>query len=333
MILLLAPVVVSATGLGLYATLLLGGLVVVAVTFLAVFHLPLPWVEPGGGALAPVYLAGLWISLVASLCFMAIYSWRVAEERRKLQAALAATELLLSHEQHVNQLDGLAAATAHELGTPLATIALVAKELMNGMPADAPMREDIALLQSQSQRCREILKKLTSFSGSFHAHLHAVAVSHLVEDLVAPHRDTGVDLVVRCEGDKAGEPHGQREPAIVHGVGNIIENAVDFARTRVDVGVRWTADNVAIIVEDDGPGFDPGIIDRIGEPYLTTRRRDGTGEDPEDDEDGVGLGFFVAKTLLERTGARLYLSNRKAPETGARVEVRWPRDAWTARAG
>ncbi|SON58287.1 Sensor histidine kinase RegB [Hartmannibacter diazotrophicus] len=327
-ILLLAPVVVSATALGLRSTLLLGGLVTLLITGLAFGHLPLPWGDPTGIPVEPGYLAGLWVALVAALSFMAAYSWRVAEEARQLQAALSATELLLSREQHANQLDGLAAATAHELGTPLATIALVAKELLRQVPEDAPMREDLALLQSQSQRCREILRRLTSLSGEFHAHLHQVPISHLIEDIVAPHRDAGVDVAVTLDGDKADEPSSPRNPAVVHGIANIVENAVDFARTRVDVRVSWNEERVSIAIVDDGPGFSADIIDRIGEPYVTTRKR---GSEEELEEEEIGLGFFVAKTLLERTGARLQIRNRAAPQTGAFVEIRWPRSAYVDR--
>jgi Signal transduction histidine kinase len=332
-VLLIAPVVVSSTALGVRNTVLLSALVILAATLLAVVHLPLPWREPGGVALSPVYLAGVWIALVSALAFMVTYSWRVAEEARQLQAALAATELVLSREQHMNQLDGLAAAAAHELGTPLATIALVAKELYNGLDKASPMREDLTLLRDQAQRCREILRKLTSLSGEFHGHLHAVPVSHLVEDLVAPHRDSGIDITVHVEGERDDEPTSERDPGIVHGLANILENAADFARTRVDVTVRWTGERVAVVVEDDGPGFSREVLERIGEPYTTTRRRDGAAAGRAEaaaDDTGAGLGFFVAKTLLERSGARLHIVNRKAPQTGAMVEVRWPRESYGA---
>ncbi|MBH0237761.1 ActS/PrrB/RegB family redox-sensitive histidine kinase [Methylobrevis albus] len=326
-VLILAPVIVSSTALALKRTLMLGGLVVALASLLAFVHQPLPWLPAGGFTPPGIYTAGVWVALISAVTFMGAYSWRIAEEARQLQAALTATELVLSREQHNHQMDGLAAAAAHELGTPLATIALVSKEVLRGLPTDSPLREDMLLLREQAERCRDLLRKLTSLSGEFHDHLHQVPLSHLVEDVVAPHRDTGVDVDVTPQGKPEDEPTGPRNPAIVHGLANVIENAVDFARTRVDVEVAWDEDRVSVTVRDDGPGLAPGDLDRIGEPYFTTRVR-ATSEEIE--AQGLGLGFFMAKTLLERTGAKVRISNRPADSTGAVIEIRWPRKAFSS---
>lgn len=325
-ILLIAPVMVSATALAVRYTIGLGVLVAALVTLLAAWHLPLPW-HAGETLLLPFrYILGVWAALVSALGFMSAFAFRVAEEARQLQAALTATELILSREQHLHQLDGLAAAAAHELGTPLATISLVAKELEREIPADAAWRDDILLLKSQAERCRDILGKLTSLSTEFGGLLDRLPITHLIEDVIAPHREFGVALIVHLDGEHEREPIGTRNPAIVYGLGNLVENAMDFARSRVDIGASWNEDEVVVTIRDDGPGFSPDIIDRIGDPYVTTRSRhaprpgDGTGG-------GLGLGFFIAKTLLERTGARLEITNRPAPDTGAQITVRWPRAA------
>ncbi|WP_181700608.1 ActS/PrrB/RegB family redox-sensitive histidine kinase [Chthonobacter albigriseus] len=323
-ILLIAPVMVSATALKVRWTVALGVLVVAIASALAFWFEPLPWSpEEGDFRLPSPYLAGIWTALVCALGFMAAYSFRVAEEARQLHAALTATELVLSREQHLHQLDGLAAAAAHELGTPLATIALVAKELEREIPPDAAWRDDISLLRSQSERCREILKKLTSLSTEFGDHLARQPITHLLEDVIAPHREFGIALIVHLDGALDREPVGTRNPAILYGLGNIVENAVDFARSRVDIGAAWTDDEVVVTIRDDGPGFAPDVIDKLGEPYVTTR-----GKLPADAREGggLGLGFFIAKTLLERTGARVEITNRAVPETGAVITVRWPRE-------
>jgi two-component system sensor histidine kinase RegB len=324
-ILLIAPVMVSATALAVRWTVLLGLLVTATATLLAVWHLPLPWRDGDVMDLPVEYVLGLWTALVSALGFMGAYSFRVAEEARQLQAALTATELILSREQHLHALDGLAAAAAHELGTPLATISLVAKELQREVPADAPWREDIALLRSQSERCRDILGKLTSLSTEMGGHLDRLPITHLLEDVIAPHREFGVALIVHLDGEIEREPVGSRNPAILYGLGNIVENAIDYARTRVDVGASWTEDEVVVTIRDDGPGFSPEIMDRLGDPYVTTRAR--SAAQPRDGGGGLGLGFFIAKTLLERTGARVEITNRVSPETGAVITVRWPRAA------
>lgn len=329
-ILLIAPVLVSATALTVRTTVALGTLVVVLASLLAVWHRPLPWTADPGFFLPDPYVAGLWISLVCALGFMAAYSFRVADEARQLHAALTATELVLTREQHLHQLDGLAAAAAHELGTPLATIALVAKELDREVPPDAPWRDDLALLRSQSERCREILKKLTSLATDFGDHLARQPITHLIEDVIAPHREFGVALIVHLDGEREQEPVGTRNPAILYGLGNIVENAIDFARSRVDIGAAWNDEEVVVTIRDDGPGFSPEVIDRLGEPYVTTRGR--AAAEPREGG-GLGLGFFIAKTLLERTGARVAITNRALPDSGAVITVRWPREVMDAHTG
>jgi two-component system sensor histidine kinase RegB len=232
--------------------------------------------------------------------------------------------MVLAREQHLYALDGLAAAAAHELGTPLATIALVAKELEREFPSGSPHAEDVALLRSQSQRCRDILARLTSLSGQTDTHLGRLPLSHLIEEVVEAYRAFSAEIVVSPASGTGPEPVGRRNPAIVQGLVNLVENAVDFAETRVTVGAKWNDSEVSVTIADDGPGFAAGIIARMGEPYLTTRMPAGEGA-ADHEAGGLGLGFFIAKTLLERTGARLELKNSEPPEKGAVVRVIWPR--------
>lgn len=321
-LLLLVPVIVSATALGSRPTILLGFLVIALASLLAVRHQPLPWYPGESLPLPLVYVSGVWVALVSACIFIGVYTYRVAKEARRLATALNATELVLAREQHLSALDGLAAAAAHELGTPLATIALVAKELERELPADSAYAEDVALLKSQSERCRDILAKLTSLSGQPDHMLARLPLSHLLEEVVAPYRVFGVTIAIASPQGAGPEPVGLRNPAIVYGLANLAENAVDFARSQVDITSEWTDTEVAVTIADDGPGFAPGIIDRIGEPYVTSR---GPSASDDDETGGLGLGFFIAKTLLERTGARLHFANRSTPETGAVVRVVWPR--------
>lgn len=326
-VLLLVPVIVSATALAEQPTIFLSLLVIALASLLAVFHMPLPW-YPGEALLLPlVYVAGVWVALVSACVFTGVYTYRVAKEARRLATALNATELVLAREQHLSALDGLAAAAAHELGTPLATIALVAKELERELPPDSNHADDIALLRSQSERCRDILATLTSMSGQPDQVLARLPLSHLIEEVAEPYRVFGAAIVIAEPRGDGTEPIGHRNPAIVYGLANLVENAVDFARSRVDIASQWTDHDVAVTITDDGPGFAPGIIDRIGEPYVTTR---GSSAGVDDEAGGLGLGFFIAKTLLERTGARLNFTNRITPATGAVVRIVWPRSLMDA---
>jgi two-component system sensor histidine kinase RegB len=328
-ILLLVPLIVSATTLPPRPTVILGLIVVASATLLALRHWPLPLLATGEQQPLPfLYSGGVWVALVSACAFTGVYAFRVAEEARQLAKALNATEMVLAREQHLYALDGLAAAAAHELGTPLATIALVAKELERDMPPGTPHGDDVALLRSQSQRCRDILARLTSLSTQGDQHLSRLPLSHLIEEVIEAYRSFGTDIVVLPPQGKGPEPVGRRSPAIVQGLVNLVENAVDFATRRVTVGTEWTDDEVEITIADDGPGFSAAIIDRLGEPYLTTRRdaQAAAGHESGGHEaGGLGLGLFIAKTLLERSGAVMDFANREPPEKGAVIRVAWPR--------
>lgn len=325
-ILFLAPVLISATALTPERTLALGLLAVGLSTVLALTHRPLPWF-PGETLTLPfLYVTGIWAAILLGIVFTGIYAWRVAEEARQLAEALAATERVLAREQHLSQLDGLAAAAAHELGTPLATIALVVKELHHSLPQKGPVADDLRLLREQVERCRSILTKLTSMGQEESAFLETITLSHLVEEIVAPQRALDLDVAVRTGGD-GPEPMVRRNPGVVYGLSNILDNAADFAKARVSIAAHWTDRDVVIEIRDDGPGYAPDILLRVGEPYVTTRsasaRLDSSGEGG-----GLGLGLFIAKTLLERSGAQLTLTNAAYPDSGAVARIVWARQAF-----
>jgi two-component system sensor histidine kinase RegB len=311
--LFLAPVLISATALPVRLTITLGLLAVACATLLP-----------------PIYLIGVWFSIVLAIGVTSLYAFQVTEEARQLADALAATELVLAREQHLTQLDGLAAAAAHELGTPLSTIVLVSRELEKTLAdkpqADSQVAGDIKTLREQAQRCRDILSKITQLSSTGAPFDH-MKLSTLIEETVAPHRDFGVAIKVRIAVAGSREPVGSRNPAVLYGVGNILENAVDFARSEVEVNAWWNNDTVEIEVSDDGPGFAPDILKRIGEPYLSRRR---AADETSGEHSGLGLGVFIARTLLERTGAKISFSNRMFPDHGAVVQIAWPRASFEA---
>jgi two-component system, sensor histidine kinase RegB len=324
--LFLAPVLISATALPVRLTIALGVLAVACASVLVFLYLPLPWDAEEPLVLPPIYMLGVWLSIVVAIGVTSLYAFQVTEEARKLSDALAATELVLAREQHLTQLDGLAAAAAHELGTPLSTIVLISRELERQLADNNQAASDIKTLREQAQRCRDILAKITQLSATG-APFDRMMLSTLIEEAVAPHRDFGVAIKVRIAVAGSKQPVGRRNPAILYGVGNILENAVDFARSTVEVNAWWNDDSVEIAISDDGPGFAPDILKRIGEPYLSRRR--GT-EEPPSEHGGLGLGVFIARTLLERTGAKVSFSNRVFPDHGAVVQIGWPRRVFEA---
>jgi two-component system sensor histidine kinase RegB len=322
--LLLGPVLISATALPPRMTLLIGTFAMLCATVLVFFHYDLPWDSEDPLQLPEIYMVGVWLSILLAIGYIGVYTWQIAEEARQLSDALAATELVLAREQHLSQLDGLAAAAAHELGTPLSTITVVVREIERALDPKSPHAEDIKLLREQAQRCREILAKITELPAG--DPFDRMPIAALIEEAIAPHRNFGVQIGVTLPPNRAAEPVGSRNPGIRYGLGNLIENAVDFAHRRVEIFADWTASEVSITISDDGPGFAPEVVDRIGAPYVTHRRPEP--REPDADEAaafGLGLGFFIAKTLLERSGAKLSLTNQAPPMHGATVSVTWSR--------
>ena len=314
-ILILAPVTVAATILSRRAVITLSILAVAAISVLALRHMPLPWrSEPL--VFPPELVLGAWIALVLATVFIGAYTWSIAQGARRLRDAVAATQLALAREQRVSAVGALAAAAAHELGSPLATIAVIAKELVRELPADSPHAEDATLLLSQSERCRRILAELSQQpeedGGSPYTRL---PISALVEAAAAPYRNQGIRLIVATAGDPAGEePLVRRSPEIMHGLNNLVQNAIQFAAREISITIFWDAETVTVELDDDGPGFPLHLLGRLGEPYLSTRA--GV-------TDHMGLGIFIAQSLLERSGARLAFDN--LAEGGAHVAISWNR--------
>ena len=185
---------------------------------------------------------------------------------------------------------------------------------------DSRFGEDVTLLRTQGERCREILKRLTSLSSENEEHFTRLPLTSLIEEITAPHRDFGIAINLVPQERIGPEPVGHRNPGVIYGLGNLVENAVDFAKKAVTVRWYWDNETVRIIILDDGPGFPPEIIDRIGEPYVSTRHGN-----PDSSGGGLGLGLFIAKTLLERSGAEIHFGNSAESGLGAVVEIIWPR--------
>ena len=322
-VLIAVPVVVGASLLPPRPTIMLGVLACVLASLLAYWHLPLPWIGDQPIDLPQLYVAGIWLAILCTVAFTAIYVWRVAEEAQTLSDALTATELVLARETHLSDIDGLAAAAAHELGTPLSTIALVVKEMQRDA-AQASDPDDIKLLAEQVTRCREILRKIGSLGDDGGAPFAHQSLGELIEEAASPHRNFGVDIRVDKQVDDSQEPAWRRSPGLLYGLGNIIENAVDFAKSRVDIIARWDGETVSITIRDDGRGIPIDILPRLGQPYLSIRSGRG-GPARALDRKGLGLGIFIAKTLLERSGAVISIRNAPEADTGAVITITWPR--------
>jgi len=326
-LLLIAPVTVGAATLGLRHVVALGGLAIVAGMALAATSLPMPWAVGVSLQLPLVYRGGCVLALIVGIAVTGGYTFWAASEAARMELALHVTETVLAREQRLSALGGLAAAAAHELGTPLATIAVVAKELARETPL-GPLREDALLMVAQAQRCRDILRRLAQAPETGDAVHERMSLSQFVREVSAPLLAGAAAVRARSAvtGPPAmAAPDVWRRPEVLHAMASFVENAFDFARAEIWVTARFDAKTIAVEVRDDGPGFTTDVRARLGEPYVTSRAR---GDATRTRHVGMGLGIFIAKTLLERTGATVDF--RSGPRGGAVVTTRWPRDRMEA---
>jgi two-component system sensor histidine kinase RegB len=328
-LLLLAPVTISASLLNARTTAILVLFAGLIASLLSIFHAPLPWL--GLPPEIPELLRiGMWVALLLAMVFIPTYVWGVSREGRRMSAALTATRSVLAREQRLSALDGLAAAAAHQLGTPLGTIVLVSGELAARDDLPEGLREDVALMREEAKRCRNILADLVSEESD-----PVVSQTHLRGLMEEAALEAGLhnkEIIISCRPNgllATGEPRLRRQPELIYGLGNLIENAAEFAIGKVYVAVTYSAQQVVVEVADDGPGFASDIIGRLGEPYTSSRSSKAI---QDNDEFGLGLGFFIARTLLQRSGARVTARNLKKTELidgampgGACVRVVWPR--------
>lgn len=321
-LLLITPVTLAAATLrGRYA-LVLGCLAAAAVLALTLWWLPVDWRAGPAPVVTPVYRWLMTVATLSGIIVTAGYAWRAAAEATRMELALNVTQTVLAREQRLSALGGLAAAAAHELGTPLATISVVAKELANEAP-EGPLRDDAELLVSQAERCREILKRLTQTPDTDDLVHSRMTLLQFVNEVIERHIHTEVRVEALVAGPPgARPPEIRRMPEVLHAMTSFVENAVDFARSEVLVRVRFDDETVSVEVRDDGPGFSSDILTRLGQPYVTSRP---SGESSRSGHVGMGLGFFIAKTLLERTGAVVDFNNARGG--GASISARWLREA------
>ncbi len=335
-LLILAPVTVSAATLRLRSTVFLGLCAVALISVVAVVNLPLVTAEGFILRMPDILVFGFWLAIVIGVAFLGAYAYRITGESHSMNEALLATQMALAREQKLTDLGGVVAAAAHELGTPLATIKLVSSELAEELD-DPVLREDAILIRDQADRCRDILRSMGR-AGKDDLHLRTAPLGAVVREAADPHAERGKSLHFDISPGSGGDPRQpaiRRRPEIIHGIRNLVQNAVDFAEANVWIDVHWTDEVILVRIIDDGVGFPQQVMGRIGDPFV--RRRKSTQEVARrPGYEGMGLGLFIAKTLLERTGAELSFANGSdpfmAPEdrpvrSGAIVEVLWPRES------
>ncbi|PZX18993.1 two-component system sensor histidine kinase RegB [Palleronia aestuarii] len=336
-VLILAQIAIAATTLRGRATVVLGVVAVVLVTLIDWMNMPLATHDGQVLRLPAIFLFGFWSAIVVGIIFQAAYARRVTREITAMADALSATQMALAREQKLTDLGGVVAAAAHELGTPLATIAVVSGEMMDDPHLDGEQRADARLIREQAERCRVILRSMGQ-SGKRDELITRLPISTVVEEAAEPHQNRGIAILFDIIAEPAAEPHQPvvlRRPEIVHGIRNLVQNAVDFAKTTVWIDIRWSDTEIMLRIADDGPGYPTDLLPFLGDPFLRKRRGTEQAGERRERYEGMGLGLFIAKTLLERSGAELTFANghpllnigaSAGARVGALVTTTWQRE-------
>ena len=314
--LMIIPAIVSSTFLSMGTTIILGFITSLLLLFISFFYLPLPGEDMNLLHFPNFYKTGILISILIGLIFLSYFGIRFAGESKKRSEALNKLQEVISKEYELESLGGQAAAAAHSLGTPLATISVVAKEIKKEIGNENEISKDIDLLISQTKRCSEILKQISKKQIEEDIFLSSVKFEDLLEEIVNSFKETTskeINLVVDQDQNKIAI---QRTPEIIYGLRNFIGNAVKFSKTKVKINLKSDRDLIEIKINDDGPGIPEDIINKIGEPYIKSKSREISSNS------GLGLGTFLGKTLLERQKAKL-LFRRKSELGGALVIISW----------
>ena len=315
-ILLIVPTIVSSTFLSMGSTIILGSSTIIILFVLTFFNMPLPGMEEYVLSFPNYYVTGILISLIIGLIFLSYFGIRFAGETKKRSDALNKLQQILAKEYELESLGGQAAAAAHSLGTPLATISVVSKEMRKEVGDNSKLTKDIDLLISQTKRCSEILKKISQKKIISDEFLSSMSLEDLLEEIIKSFKESSEKNITLNTDKNVNKIDIKRNPELVYGLRNFIGNAVKFANQNILISIISDNINLYILIEDDGPGFPDDIIKALGEPYIKSRSKFSK------DNAGLGLGTFLGKTLLERQSAVISFENGSALK-GAKVKIKW----------
>ena len=314
--LLIIPAIVSSTFLSMGTTIILGVITSFMLFLLTHFHLQLPGMDPSKFIVPNFYKFGILTSILIGLIFLSYFGIRFSGETKKRSEALNKLQEVISKEYELESLGGQAAAAAHSLGTPLATISVVAKELKKELGNDKEISKDIDLLISQTKRCSEILKKISKKQIEEDSFINLIKLEDLLEEIIISFKETSSKKIDLFNKNDQNKINIQRTPEIVYGLRNFIGNAVKFSKSKIEINLKSDEKMIKIEINDDGPGIPEDIINKIGEPYIRSKSKELSSNS------GLGLGTFLGKTLLERQGANLQFK-RNSKLGGALVVISW----------
>ena len=323
-VLFITPIAITVTSLPIRSTSILIFLTIIFITILGSFNYPLES-NMLDLSVPPIFILGMWVSLFVTILFLTFYAGGLTDESRKISAALKVAENLLVKEKNLSSLDGLAAAAAHHLGTPLGTISLIANELKNDEGINENAKKDLMILSEEVDKCKKILGSLGEKPSSDDDLITKIELQALLEELCELIKVKEIKFSINFNDNDPGmkEILLRRRSELLLGLSNIIENAADFASTTVELNVSKSGKFINLEINDDGKGFSNSILSRIGDPYVSSRSKS------SNSGDGLGLGFFISKTLLERLNISVQAYNKVHPEYGAVVLIKIPYDVYS----
>jgi len=315
-ILIIIPAIVSSTFLSRGTTIILGFLTILFLFGLTVFHFPLPGIHEHSLTFPKLYLTGYIIAIIIGLIFLCYFGIRFSGESKRRTDAINKVQQVLAKEYELESLGGQAAAAAHSLGTPLATINVIASELKKDLGKNNEHTKDLELLISQTKRCGEILKQISKKKIKDDEFFSKTTIQNLLNEIIETFKETSSKNVILNFDKDDKNFEFQRSPELIYGLRNFIGNAVKFAKSTVEIKIESNQKNLEVSINDDGPGFPNDIIEILGEPYIKSKST------TVKSNAGTGLGTFLGKTLLERKSARLYFS-KDNKLGGASVNIVW----------
>jgi len=315
-ILLIIPTIVSSTFLSMGTTIILGILTIIFLFVLTIFHYPLPGIHDHSITFPKLYLTGYFLAIIVGLVFLSYFGIRFSGASKRRSDAITKLQQVIAKEYELESLGGQAAAAAHSLGTPLATISVVASELKKELGESNQYTKDIELLISQTKRCGEILKKISKKQIKEDQFFSKTQIEDLINEIIDSFRESSSKKLVLNSKENKNKFNFQRSPELIYGLRNFIGNAVKFSKSSVEINVKSDSQNLVVSIDDDGPGFPEDIKEILGEPYIKSKSLE------VNSNTGTGLGTFLGKTLLERKSANVsFLKNDKLG--GASVSIIW----------
>ncbi len=342
-ILIIVPVIVSASSLSIVYLISLGSMTLLSILLLSFKYFPI--IDSSENILKSpeIFLVGFSVSLIITVTFLGSYARWIFLDNSNMNRALQATQVALERERKLTALTGVVAALGHELGSPLATIKLASSEILGEIDSENPIYQDIQLIFDQSERCKAIISDMGSL-GKDDQYVKIIDFFSLLFEASQPYKKFDKKIAFRFNGVRQGHqgisvkekmiPFVRKEPELIHGIRNIIHNALKFAKSTVDINLITASRKLKLEIIDDGKGFPFDAKKRIGEPFLKKTDFYSTAAETKESEEGMGLGLFIANVLLERTNGQLKFSNVKKIEndgkkriTGAKVEISWEKSS------